>query len=37
MKTLIYGGKIITMAVPLYAEAAIIEDSVITQSAVKKS
>lgn len=30
MKTLIYGGKIITMAVPLYAEAAIIEDSVIT-------
>lgn len=26
MKTLFYGGKIITMAEPLYAEAVLVED-----------
>lgn len=30
MKKLIYGGKIITMAEPLYAEAVIVEDEIIT-------
>lgn len=30
MKTLIFGGKIITMEEPLYAEAVIVEDEVIT-------
>ena len=30
MKTLFYGGKILTMDIPLYADAVLVEDGKIT-------